>query len=692
MNYCDYEFERWRAASATYRNFKPLKAVDRIWLGVVGRFQAMFSTTRLFLKAAAKIERIEREFEFLSDAELQDKIRYYRELFRRRRQSHADTVQALALIGAACHKVKGIVPYRVQYAGVLAMQSNSLIEMATGEGKSLVAALAGILCGWYGQGCHVITVNDYLAERDALQMRELYEYCGCTVGFIGGDAESEERLQAYQCDVTYCTEREVVADYLRDNLRLQESKTLVQKMLLSGDNNRLSANMLQRGLVCAIVDEADSVLIDRAITPLIISQEVEGIFSAEIYKECSHLASTLVLERDYRIDRQYKSVVLLQSGMNFVKENSAGSIRGRIFEDLLIQALQAQHFYHLDHDYIIDEEKIVLVDNSTGRLMRDHSWRGGIQQAVEAKEGVEISLPKETISRISFQRFFRMYENMSGMTGTAKETASEILEEYGLKVISVPSRKKCLRVFRPVKILPSKAEKWQAVFADARAEHDKGRPVLIGTRHIEDSAYLGELFRTYDLPCQVLNAVNHYEEAEIIQHAGQKGIITIATNMAGRGTDIKLGEGINELGGLHVIATEFHSSSRVDRQLYGRCSRQGNKGSVSIIVSWEDELPEIFLPYVTRVMRCVQRGIVCLENTDKKEDSSILRYLLGLSVLPLRLLLPGSRGFLAGRVSLLLFRFAQSKAERFLRKQRRASFEQDYNLSESLAFSGESTG
>ncbi len=691
MSIVSRETERWRAAAQQTEYKRPHSLLDRFWLDCTRVVGKLYLPSRKILKRAEKIEKLQCELDKFTEVELKAELNKTREIFRLNRQREADELTALALLGTACQRVKGILPYRVQYAGVLAMQKNTIIEMATGEGKSLVAALAGIIAGWYGRGCHVLTVNDYLAERDAQEMKELYEYCGCSVSAITGEMKPPERLVAYQADVTYCSEKEVVADYLRDNITVGGSRTLTQKLLAcKRDKSMLGTKVLQRGLVRAVVDEADSVLIDRAVTPMIISKEVEGMIAAEVYSECSKFAASLEPETDYRLDMQYKSVVLLKQLQHTLKTKDVAGIMGRMLEDLVIQALQAKHFYKLDHDYIIDDGKVVLVDNSTGRLMRDHSWRGGVQQAVEAKEGLEVTAPKETCSRISFQRFFRLYEGISGMTGTAREARSEIWQEYRLQVVPVPPRRVCRRIFLPLQVCATKKEKWEAVLRDAEEVHRQGRPVLVGTRHVKDSEHLGASFKEAGLDCKVLNAVNHYEESDIVREAGRAGAITIATNMAGRGTDIKLEPGVEERGGLHVIATDMHGSQRVDRQLYGRCSRQGDRGSVRIILSWEDELVQVFCPLLTNIMVTVLG-----EGTSGEVKNTglwmFLQNFVLLPFLPVRLLMRITpfKVLFDATCAKAVFKLAQHKSGRFLKTQRQMVCKQDYALSESLAFSGE---
>jgi len=406
----------------------------------------------------------------------------------------------------------------------------------------------------------------------------------------------DQRRDAYHADVTYCTNKEVAADFLRDQLivgKVQGSASAILDKAMGGQI--LKGNQLvQRGLEYAIVDEADSVLIDEAITPLIISDNGPNQDMEAAYEQAAKWASELEHDHDFTVDKQYREIHLTRSGKKHL-ENLATAVGGiwtgtRRREELLIQAITAREFYVQDKQYVIDNGNVVIVDEFTGRLMPDRSWQNGIHQAIEAKEGLEIKLPRETLARISFQRFFRQYKKLSGTTGTGADAMSEFWKIYHLTVVVIPTHRPCIRKKMPMRLYLSEDTKWTAVLEEIRHEHETGRPVLIGTRSVRASEHLSSILKQLDLSHRILNAVHHEEEADIIADAGQQRGITVATNMAGRGTDINLKEDVANLGGLHVIATECHDAGRIDRQLYGRCARQGDTGSAQTFVSLGDEL------------------------------------------------------------------------------------------------------
>jgi preprotein translocase subunit SecA len=533
-------------------------------------------------------------------------------------------------------------------------------EMQTGEGKTLTATLPACALALGGIPVHIITVNDYLAERDAAWMGPLYQALGLKVGTIIHGMGTEERRKAYRSDVTYCTNKEVVFDYLRDRLELGQRPGPVQMRLerLYGAASRFDRLRL-RGLFFGIVDEADSVLIDEARTPLIIAGPGSNTYEAGIYRQAMALADRLESTKDYRIDFLKRSAEWTDEGRARLAEIApamgpfwAARLRR---EDLVRMALTARHLFQRDRHYVLRDGKVHIVDEYTGRLMPGRSWEGGLHQLIETKEGAEVTVMNETLGRISYQRFFRRYLHLAGMTGTAREGAREFWSVYRLAVVSIPTNRPMRRLGLPVRIYRRAHEKWAAVVERIAELNAAGRPVLVGTRTVAASEHLARLLAGAGLSCRVLNALQDAYEASIVAQAGQRGQITVATNMAGRGTDILLGDTVREMGGLHVIATELHDARRIDRQLFGRCGRQGDPGSHEAFVSLEDELIRA-LP--ARLRR--------------------LPWIAG-----------GTGGPAPGRLlGKALFRRAQRAAERTHFLMRRDLLKMDESLDSALAFSG----
>jgi len=533
---------------------------------------------------------------------LKTRLSEFRDIFTLGKEDHQILNEAFAAIREVCFRTVEMKPYKVQVAGAIAIEKGCVAEMSTGEGKTLTAALPAVLAGWRGKGCHIMTSNSYLACRDAEQMAPVYQYCGLTVaGLAPDDNDSLVRKNAYLADITYCTNADVAADFLRDQLALGKGNSPVHELLktVAGVDDYTPAKTVLRGLACAIVDEADSVLIDDGVTPLLISGESRSAEKEQMFLDAKEMAQLFTEGKDYFINERYKEIVIKPSGYDIIKRESkrlkgvwSGIVRSK---ELINQALTVKHFFIKDKQYIIDEGKVVIVDEATGRLMKDRFWQSGTHQAVEAKEGVDITADKETFARISFQRFFRFYKTLGGMTGTAKEARHELFYYYNLKVVSIPTNRKCIRKPYPDKIYITKKQKWDAVIEEIQQIHKEKRPILVGTAHIRDSESLSRRLAGLRLEHQVLNAVYHAQEAKIVATAGKSGSIVIATNMAGRGTDIKLSEPSRKYGGLHVIATERFDSSRIDRQLYGRCSRQGDPGSAIAIICLDDMLIRKYL-------------------------------------------------------------------------------------------------
>jgi len=582
----------------------PPKGIDAKVNTLHGVYHRRRAITKQIEAQADAICAMEAEHEVMSDGHLRNRLFELRSEIRRQRSlTDPDLLNpALAALREASRRQTGLFPFPVQIMGTLALVSGQLAEMATGEGKTLVAGLAGCLFGWIGHPCHVITVNDYLVKRDAERLGSFYAFAGIKVGTVTGQASPDERRIAYEADVTYTTAKEVLADYLRDRLRSghihDSSRTLIRQLV--GVAAAPKSNLVLRGIHTAIIDEADSILIDEAVTPLIISAPKRNESLVKASHIAAEISSDFQLEADYTIESAYQEIRFLKPG-----EKKLAGLRNRFSglwhsparaRELIQQALVAREFYRQGKQYIIEDGKIIIVDEFTGRPMPNRSWRQGIHQAVEAKEGLELSDPSETIARRSFQRFFRCYRHLCGMSGTAKESAGELWQTYALPTISIPTNKPCVRVHQRDRAFLTADEKWAAIVAEIRTCHASGQPILIGTRSVNASEHLASLLSEAGIHCQVLNAKRQAEEAAIVRYAGEVRRVTIATNMAGRGTDILLDDGAAALGGLHVIATERHESPRIDRQLFGRSARQGDPGSCIAFVSLEDELIQRHLP------------------------------------------------------------------------------------------------
>ncbi|HEX19648.1 MAG TPA: prepilin peptidase [Acidiferrobacteraceae bacterium] len=508
--------------------------------------------------------------------------------------------KSFALIREVSQRELGMFHYDVQLIGGYILLNGLIAEMETGEGKTLTATLPAATVALAGIPVHVITVNDYLAERDATTMRPVYERLGLTVGIIKEGMGIPERQQAYACDITYCTNKEVAFDYLKDRLVMKGNTSDAKLRLerLYGRSTKVH-RLIMRGLHFALVDEADSVMIDEARTPLVISGTTDSAEEQEIYRQALAIANALS-DGDFVLQKRERSIELTEQGKATVREH-ANQYDGlwkskRRSEELVQQALSAIHLFQKDTHYLVRDDKIEIVDEYTGRVMADRSWERGLHQLIETKEEVEISGRRETLARISYQRFFRKYMMLSGMTGTAKEVEKELWAIYRLHVVQVPTNRPAQRQSNETRIFHSIDEKYDAILESVQAMHTSERPVLIGAKTVETSEALSRLLTKNNIDHQVLSARQDANEAEIIELAGEQSKVTVATNMAGRGTDIKLKGETTKLGGLHVIVTELHEARRIDRQLIGRCGRQGDKGSYEKVLSFEDDLAKNFIP------------------------------------------------------------------------------------------------
>jgi preprotein translocase subunit SecA len=577
--------------------------LDGIIHSMSGVYKRYFSFTPHLKKKAEEIHAKGVLLCNCSSNQLQNQLLDLKRHFRRQSKNYQSRIpEALSLLSEVAHRTLGLRPYPVQIMGALALCNNHLAEMATGEGKTLMACLPSAIFGWIGKPNHIITVNDYLAFRDATHMTSFYEFCDITVGYIISTMSPEERRHNYAQDVVYTTSKEILADFLRDRLMIGHLYCSSRRLIyqLGIDKTQKTDDLVMRGLDTAIIDEADSVLIDEAVTPLIISTKRENKLLKEVVQTAHHMISDFEKNIHYTIDHKYREIILTHIGLQKL-ENETHTLTGmwkgvsRSIE-LIQYALSAKELYERDKNYVIQNGKIVIVDEFTGRLMPSRSWSHGLHQAIEIKENLEITDPTETLSRLSFQRFFRFFRKLSGMTGTAKESSGEFWHIYALPVVKIPTNRPCIRKVLPDKIFPDANTKWEAIVNDIILKHQSGCPVLVGTRNVQASEQLGEFLAEKSYSFNLLNAVKNQEEEKIVASAGEKGKITIATNMAGRGTDIKLGRGVKELGGLHVIATERHESGRIDRQLFGRCARQGDPGTSQAYISMDDEIIRRFVP------------------------------------------------------------------------------------------------
>ncbi len=559
-----------------------------------------------FMARARLIDERAGAWKDLAEKTLRTRMLEFREAFRRRKNCEALLPDALAAIREAAFRHLGLRPYPVQLAGALALHRGCLAEMATGEGKTLTAAMTAILHGWTGLPCHVITVNDYLAGRDTRWMLPLYRFCWVSAGCVTSDMDSAARREGYLQEVTYTTNKEIVADFLRDRLWLGSLQNTGRRQIASllGRRAEIEEGMVMRGIHTAIVDEADSILIDEAVTPLIISRPLPDEVFTEACLLAHRLAGGLQRDRDYTVNDRRQEIELspaLESRLAAGIRDSGARYRGLSgYLELVHQALTAREFFHRDKQYVLQDGKVVIVDEFTGRQMPQRTWRAGLHQFIEAREGLAMTPPAETLARLSFQRFYRFFRRLSGMTGTAREALQEFWDIYRLPTVKIPENRPCRRRHLPSRVFADSESRWRAMVEEILRVHAEGRPVLVGTRNVRASENLSARLAASRLEHRVLNAVRHHEEALIVAAAGRPGAVTIATNMAGRGTDIRLGDGVAAAGGLHVIASECHESQRIDRQLFGRCARQGDPGSARLFASLEDEIPSRFLPEALR--------------------------------------------------------------------------------------------
>ncbi len=609
-----------------------LKGLDAFVNGIVGWAKNRRPVLAKLQAQAAAIEALEPEIHALGAAAFREAVGEVRDLARLNRLKDAALNRAMAIVREGAFRGKGLRPYPVQVIGALVMCQGAIAEMATGEGKTLTASLAASLWGWSGRPVHVITVNDYLVARDAEEMKPVYDELGLTVGHITHETSPSERTDHYRRNVVYCTSKELVADFLRDQITIDAMRAV--KPIATGNNRgiwggsdsmgslrtpghmstallatpgRAGPGLVVPGLFRVIVDEADSLLIDEAVTPLIISNSPHDEPNSEIYRQADALAQVLEVGKDFSVDRTVRSVDLTERGKEALAtlSSASGFWKGeRRREELVTQSLVARHCFIRDEQYLVDPTgKVQIIDEFTGRVMADRSWRHGLHQAIEIKEGVTVTADKENLARLSFQRFFRQYPMMGGMTGTAWEASGELWQIYQRPVVRVPTNKPNIRKQLPTEMFDTLEEKYDAVVTHALELNAKEIPVLIGTRSVLASDEISKRLAAAGRVHRVLNAAQNEQEANIVAEAGRPGKITVATNMAGRGTDIKLARGVAELGGLHVLDTEPHGSHRVDRQLFGRAARQGDPGCAQLFASVEDDLFHRHAPHLVKMWK-----------------------------------------------------------------------------------------
>jgi preprotein translocase subunit SecA len=628
--------------------------------GLSGKLASGEVTPRSFRQTISAINQYGKEYEIRSDAELAETTKDLRIQLHKQGMTADLTHQAFALVRETAQRTINMRHFDCQLMGGWVMVHGQLAEMETGEGKTLTATLAAATAALAGIPVHIVTVNDYLVARDAESMGPIYQALGLTVAAVTADMDESARRAGYSSDITYCTNKQLAFDYLRDRILIGNDQGRLRLQLERlHDQNARTGRLFLRGLCFAIIDEADSVLIDEARTPLIISRKCNSSEEEQTYRQAMTLAEKLAVGSHFSIDQKSRVVKLNDNGSAYLAEiaPSLGTVwkSARQREELVHQALSAHHLYTRDRHYLVDDNKVMIIDENTGRVMADRSWERGLHQMIEIKEGCEITGRQEHLARLTYQRFFRRYLRLAGMTGTAQEVQHELWSVYHLAVTRIPTNKPTRRTETGQRIYGDKTLKWSAVVKRIRRLQEKGRPVLIGTRSVGDSELLSELLQETGLKHQVLNARQDAHEAEIISKAGQKGCITVATNMAGRGTDIPLGEGVTEIGGLHVIATECNDARRIDRQLYGRCGRQGDPGSYESLLCLEDEILQHHLGPIARAI---------LKSTTRLNNG------------------------VTNKISLSAMRLAQVARERNYLRMRKDLLQMDEQVGRMLAFSG----
>ena len=650
----------------TAKHSPPPKGLDALSYRLIGNWRRAPWRNRQLSASAKRIDQIRLDLTELNDSQLAQKLTELHRSRRRNSEAGKDSLleKGLAILAVAAHRELRLIPYQVQLMAAAALCRGHLTEVDTGEGKTLAIALAAAYQAMSGKPCHVITANEYLANRDATYLKSFYRRAGLTVGCVAGGISDPERRKAYRCNVTYTTAKEVSADFLRDRLRLQGMENSGPRLGLAKTIHPQNSSLdpVQRGLFYCLIDEADNALIDEAVTPLIISMTQEA---GELESACSaawEFAGGIKRAVDYEVNLSKKIIVIDSKHLHEIASQweLTGSklwTSNRRRAELLRLALEAREFFHRDQQYVIDDNKVVIIDETTGRPMPMRTWKEGLHQMIEAKEQVPMTGASETMARMSFQSFFKKYQHLAGASGTVREVAAEVWQTYELPVIRIPRNLPNQRKFSGRKFYRTGREKFDAIVAEVLLRHSLEQPVLVGARSIDVSEKIAEQLVAAGVVCYVLNAKKHREEASLVKLAGNRSRITIATNMAGRGTDIELAPGVDELGGLHVIASEPHESARVDRQLFGRSARQGQPGTVAVIYSAEDPLFVRFL-------------------------SSPVRKLWSLSLRPKK----GPVRWAAEKWGFILLILAQKRAQAQARRRRRQVMKTEIDLRARLGF------
>lgn len=648
-------------STAAYSRSKPHRGLDAVAFRLVGRWQRRSSVRRRLVAAGRAIDAERKNLQALTDGQLNEALHDLRQLRRAKPDGWREhLVRGLVLLAITAERELGLAAYEQQLMSAAALVEGFFAEMDTGEGKTLAIGIAAAFTAWGGRPCHVITANDYLAERDAINLSKLYRRAGLSVGSVKGEDDEASRREAYAQSVTYTTAKEAAADCLRDELRRSGRPAMLLAKRIAGEPWH-DGGVVQRGLYTAIVDEADHALIDEAVTPLIISHTKSGGEMERAAKAAWDLVKKFVPSEHYQLDLEHRRITILRPGLALTLEALGlpslgiwGSRRRRI--DLMRLAVEAREFFRRDEQYVVQEDKVVIVDPATGRPMPMRTWRAGLHQIIEAKEGITITGEMETLARVSFQAFFRRYRHLAGASGTLAEAATELWVTYTVPFVKIPRHLPSQLQHAGTLFVPDLPSQQSALLHEVKTRHARGQPILIGTRSVDTSEHVEAALAAANLGnTQVLNARRLKEESLLVAQAGKQSRLTIATSMAGRGTDIRLGHDVAQLGGLHVIAIEANESARVDRQLFGRAARQGDPGSVMSIYHAEDSVLQRYIPGALR------------RTWAKTLQSPVLRPL----------------GQLSGH---LLLRWARYRAGILAAKSRRGVMESERETARSLGF------
>ncbi|MAC85044.1 MAG: prepilin peptidase [Arcobacter sp.] len=596
------EYRKQIQVSKEKKLYSGIDSLSNYFIGKIKNLQVNHKSLK---KEAEKIYKLSIDYSSISDEELDEKVRFYHSKFKINKVNDNEFINALGIVVELAYRQLGKRAYVVQIMGTISLIRGFAIEMSTGEGKTITASIAAVILAWRGKPVHILTSNDYLASRDAEILKDLYNKANLSVGSIIGSSEKEYRKETYKKDIVYTTGKEVLADFLKDRM-LEEENFCVNSFLIDKISNKnISNDYLLRGLDVVIVDEADSVLADDAVTPLIISAKAENKVLQESVVVAYNIAKKLKKDVHYKIYEKFHDIVLLKEAIKEIESNSDALINiWRLKERrefLIKQALIARELYHNNKDYIIKDGKVVIIDEKTGRVMSERSWSNGLHQAIEVKEGLEVTEPTITYAKMSFQRFFRLYKHLCGMSGTIQNLKDEFWQIYSLKTIKIPTRVPSKMNILSDRLHLNKVERDVNLVEYIKDLNKKNIPVLVGVTTIKDSEFLALKLKEFNIECTLLNALHDEQEAEIISKAGRLKNVTIATNMAGRGTDIHIEDKVNGLGGLHVITLQRDVSRRIDLQFFGRCARQGQNGTAMSFLSLDDKIVQQYLPKWLRI-------------------------------------------------------------------------------------------